>query len=125
MDLHDTALVVAGSIGIIVAIIHGRLMSRMMVRPAVETAKLSKVSKRLIPALMQFSTVCWLLGGISLIAAPFWFDSSARLTTAIIVGSFYTYGAIGNLWGTKGRHIGWLLLTVTVVLTVYGATNPL
>jgi hypothetical protein len=121
MNWHDTALIAAGNIGMIVAIIHGVLLDRMMVQPALEAAPLNRTSKRLFPVLMQFSTICWFTGGIALIAAPFWFDTSARLTTAIFVGCFYIYGALGNLWGTKGRHIGWVLLAIAVMLIAYGA----
>lgn len=125
MSMQDTALIIAGSIGISVSIIHGTLMDSMMVQPALKAATLNKVSQRLLPILMQFSTVCWFIGGIALIAAPFWFDGSARLTTAVFVGSFYIYGAIGNLWGTKGRHFGWVLLAIAVILIAYGATAGL
>ena len=33
MDLHDAALVMAGIVGSTVAIVHGVLMQRLMVRP--------------------------------------------------------------------------------------------
>jgi len=125
MNLHDTALIIAGSIGMIVALIHGTLIDRMIVQPALEGALLNNASKRLLPLLMQFSTVCWFAGGIALIAAPFWFDASARITTALFVGGYYIYGAIGNLWGTKGRHFGWALLTLAVALIAYGAPASL
>ncbi|MBL4749795.1 MAG: hypothetical protein JKX71_04290 [Amylibacter sp.] len=125
MNWYDIALMAAGSIGILVSIIHGTLMNSMMVQPALKAAALNKVSRRLLPVLMQFSTVCWFVGGIALIAAPFWFDASARLTTAIFVGSFYIYGAIGNLWGTKGRHFGWVLLAIAVMLIAYGTKTAL
>ncbi len=123
--MNDIALITAGSIGVLVAIIHGVLLHRLMVQPALETAPLTKISQRLLPLLMQFSTICWFIGGIALIAAPFWFDPSARLTTAFFVGGFYIYGAIGNLWGTRGRHIGWVLLAIAVLLIAYGATEGL
>jgi hypothetical protein len=34
------------------------------------------------------------------------------------------FGAIGNLWGTRGRHPGWMLLAAAVVLIVLGANKP-
>ena len=97
----------------------------IMIQPKLEEAPLTKTSQRLLPLLMQFSTICWFIGGIALITDPIWFDHSARLTTAIFVGGFYVYGAIGNLWGTRGRHIGWMLLAMAVLLIAYGATNDL
>ncbi len=125
MNLHDTALIFAGSLGMIVAIIHGTLMDRLMVQPALKSAPLNRASMRLLPLLMQFSTVCWFTGGLALIAAPIWFDGSARLTTSVFAGGFYLYGAIGNLWGTKGRHFGWIILLIAVALIAYGATDGL
>ena len=89
MNLHDTALIFAGSLGMIVAIIHGTLMDRLMVQPALKSAPLNRASMRLLPLLMQFSTVCWFTGGLALIAAPIWFDGSARLTTSVFAGGFY------------------------------------
>ena len=76
--------------------------------------------RRLVPLLLHFSTVSWFLGGLALIGAALWFQSGARLATGLCVGGLYLYGALGNLWGTRGRHPGWLLMAVAVRLIAYG-----
>ena len=65
-------------------------------------------------------TSAWIALFLALIAAPFFFSEAARLVVAITVGAFYGFGALGNLWGTRGRHPGWILLAIAAALIVYG-----
>jgi hypothetical protein len=57
------------------------------------------------------------------IAAANGFAPNARLATALLVGSSYLYGALANLWATRGRHPGWVLYAAALVLIVYGANK--
>jgi hypothetical protein len=126
MDLHDMALVAAGAIGSGVAVVHGVLTQRFLVRPLVRMAGKEKMPAsiiRLVPALLHFSTLIWLLGGLALIAATLWFGPAARLATIAFVGGCYVFGTLGNLWATRGRHPGWMLLGVAVVLIAFGASH--
>ena len=77
----------------------------------------------LVPVLLHFSTFNWFLGGLALIAAAIWFALDARLATGLLVGSSYLFGALGNLWATRGRHPGWLLYAVALILIVFGITR--
>jgi hypothetical protein len=52
--------------------------------------------------------------------AAAWLGPQARLATALLVGSSYLFGAMGNLWATRGRHPGWLLYAIALGLIVYG-----
>lgn len=36
--------------------------------------------------------------------------------SGLLVGSMFLYGAVANLWGTRGRHPGWVLMAVAVTL---------
>jgi hypothetical protein len=124
MTWQDAALALAGVIGSSVAVFHGVLTQRLMVRP-VEALfgadrRIAAPIRRLVPLLLQFSTFNWLLGGLVLIVAALWFEHDARLATGLLVGSSYLYGAVGNLWGTRGRHPGWMLMAVALVLIVLG-----
>ena len=121
MQIHSWAFVAAGCIGACVAIVHGVLMQRLMIRPILAGADYSQRMQRLLPAILQFSTFCWFLGGIALIATPAFPDRSSVLTTALFVGTFYIFGAIGNFWGTRGRHPGWVLLTIAAALIAWGS----
>ena len=124
MTWQDAALTLAGVIGSSVAVFHGVLTQRLMVRPVealfVADRRIAAPIRRLVPLLLQFSTFNWLLGGLVLIAAALWFEHDARLATGLLVGSSYLYGAVGNLWGTRGRHPGWMLMAVALVLILLG-----
>ncbi len=129
MNWQDAALVMAGVIGSSVAVVHGVLTQRLMVEPfeALARADASKrigaPIRRLVPLLLHFSTVVWFLGGLALIAAAYGFGPDARLATGLGVGALYMFGALGNLWGTRGRHPGWMLLAVALVLIGVGLTR--
>jgi hypothetical protein len=124
MNWQDAALASAGVIGSVVALVHGILTQRLMVRPFEELSRadkrISAPIRRLVPLLLHFSTVSWFLGGLALIAAAIWFGQEARLTTGLFVGSLYAFGAVGNLWGTRGRHPGWMLMAAALVLIAFG-----
>ncbi|GIO90295.1 MULTISPECIES: hypothetical protein [Paenibacillus] len=125
MNWQDIALVIAGIIGIGVALVHGILIQRGIVRPLVKPDSQfanDKIIKRIIPGLIQFSTFNWILGGIALIAS-IWFERDIRLVTGLLVGSSYLYGTLLNFWGTRGRHPAWLLYAVALVLIAFGVTS--
>jgi hypothetical protein len=85
---------------------------------------LSGTVLRLVPLLLHFSTLCWFLGGLALVAASCCLDGEARLATGMFVGAFYLYGALGNLWATRGRHPGWMLMAAALVLIASGLGAP-
>ena len=124
MTWQDAALALAGVIGSGVAVVHGILTQRLMVRPIEASLatdrRTSATIRRLVPLLLHFSTFVWFAGGLALIAAAGWFDRDARLATGLLVGITYLFGALGNLWGTRGRHPGWMLLAAALVLIVVG-----
>jgi hypothetical protein len=127
MNWEDAALALAGLIGSGTAVVHGILTQRHMVRPiAASLSKDRRVSapiRRLVPLLLHFSTVAWFLGGLALIAAAAGFEPDARLATSLCVGGLYLYGALVNLWATRGRHPGWMLMAAAVVLVFLGADS--
>jgi hypothetical protein len=122
MDRHDVALALAGVIGAVVALIHGRLTQQHMVRPleALTADRLPRGIRRLVAGLLQFSTFNWFIGGIALVIAVVVCGREAQLTVGLLVGSSYLYGAIGNAWATRGRHPGWALYALAVLLIAYG-----
>jgi hypothetical protein len=124
MHWQDAALALAGVIGSGVAVVHGMLTQRLMVRPIEKVFLADKPRgtplRRLVPGLLHFSTFNWFLSGLALIAAAIWFDDEARLAIGLLVGSSYLFGALGNLWATRGRHPGWMLMAAAIVLIVLG-----
>ncbi len=125
MDIHDAALAVAGAVGSSVAVIHGVLTQRLMVRRLQGPAgvQFPATIRRLMAGLLHFSTFNWFVGGIVLIVAGFAFQREAKLATGVLVGSSYLFGAVGNLWANRGRHAGWLLMAVAVLLIVLGLSR--
>jgi hypothetical protein len=43
--------------------------------------------------------------------------------SGLFVGSLSLLGALGNLWGTEGRHPGWMLMAAAVILIVFGVNT--
>jgi hypothetical protein len=127
MNWQDAALAMAGVIGSCVAVIHGILVQRLMITRFEEffraDARITAPIRRIVPLLLHFSTISWFLGGLALVAAALWFGQEARLATGLFVGALYTYGAVGNLWGTRGFHPGWMLLAVALVLIAVGVNK--
>ena len=117
----------AGVIGCCVAVVHGILTQRLMVRPFEEFFRADKRTsvsvRRLVPLCLHFSTISWFLGGLALIAAANWFEQDARFATGVFVGSLYLFGALGNLWATRGRHPGWMLMAAALILIVFGVNK--
>ena len=129
MDWQNAALAMAGVVGSGVAVVHGILVQRLMVEPfealALADGRIAARTRRLVPLLLHFSTIVWFLGGLALIGASRWLERDARLTTGIFVGSLYLFGTLGNLWGTRGLHPGWMLMTVALVLIGFGISKSL
>ena len=127
MGWNDIALVAAGGIGSCVAVVHGVLTQRLMVVPIEEHfaagVRTPAAIRRLVPLLLHLSTLSWLLGGLALIAAAAWLEQEARLATGWFVGSLYLFGALANLWGTRGRHPGWVLMAIAVILISFGVSK--
>ena len=123
MNWQSAALAIAGVIGSGVAVVHGILVQRLMVKPFEELAhadgRIGAPIRRLVPLLLHFSTISWFFGGLLLIAAAKWFEQDARLATGLFVGSLYLFGALGNLWGTRSLHPGWMLMSVALVLIAF------
>jgi hypothetical protein len=123
MDTYSWALVAAGCIGSFIAVFHGIVTQKTMIKPILEQTDFPESTARLVPLLLHFSTLCWFFGGAALIATPFIRDTSTVLTVAAFVGVFYTVGAVGNFWGTRGRHPGWVLLAISAALIAYASVG--
>ena len=127
MHWQGAALALAGVIGSGVAVVHGMLTQRLMVRPIEKVFLADKPRdaplRRLVPGLLHFSTFNWFLSGLALIATAIWFDDDARLAIGLLAGSSYLFGALGNLWATRGRHPGWMLMAAALILIVFGVNK--
>ena len=109
---------VAGLGGALIALLHGYL-GQTIVIPSISggTPSLRRVNH----AVFQLSTLYWFAGGIALICAAVFIDQGERTIIVLMVAFLYITGAVGNLWATRGRHPGWILLSVVTILALIGA----
>jgi hypothetical protein len=123
--MQDAALILGGVVGGATAVVHGVLTQRFMTAPiaAIAKGRVSDTIARLWPAILQFSTFNWLVSGVALIAAAVWLGAEAKIAIGLLVGSSYAFAAIGNFWATRGRHPGWILMTLALVAIGVGLTN--
>jgi hypothetical protein len=127
MIWQDAALGMAGAIGCFVAVVHGMLLQRRVVMPlrkhVAQDERIAAPIARLVAPLLQFSTFSWFIGGLGLIVAAIWLEHEARLVIGLFVGTHYLFGAIANLWATRGRHPGWTLMAAALVLILVGVNG--
>ena len=122
MNLQDAAFIVAGAIGSGVAVVHGIVTQRLMARP-LQKAAVAPIAPRittLAALLLHFTTFSWFLGGLALLLAAFAVGREGRLATGLLVGSSYLFGALVNLYASRGRHPGWVLYAAALLLIPYG-----
>jgi hypothetical protein len=115
--MHDLAIQAAGILAIVVGIIHGvlgetKVFSKANIEPA--------WAKRMIRLVWLASAVSWVGGGLILLAMPFVTSNGVRAWIILVLVLVYVAAAVGNAWATRGRHIGWKLLTGVVVLALIG-----
>jgi hypothetical protein len=126
MDWRDLALIAAGVIGSAVAVVHGLIIQRILVRPLhamLDAQGRARVARRLLAPMLHFTTVFWFVGGIALVVST-GAGHGFRLATGALVGGAYLFGALGNLWASRGRHPGWALYGLAVVLILVGLSGP-
>ena len=118
MNWQNASLAMAGLIGGGTAVIHGVLTQRLMVRPIealmASDRRISAPVRLIVPAPIFVRLT------VALIVAACWLGPQARLATALCVGGLYLFGALGNLWGTRGRHPGWMLMAAALGLIAAG-----
>ena len=89
-----------------------RLFARAQIEPA--------WAKRFVYAVWQCNTVAWLAGGVLLCVIPLMSSDLARRWIIAVLVAVYASAAVGNAWASRGRHFGWMLLSVVIVLALCG-----
>src|SRR5262245_14318290 len=115
--MRDLALQAAGVLAILVALAHGIIVERkVFARVRIEPLR----TRGLLRMLSQASTIDWIGIGVLLIATPaLGADPTRRWIIAVAV-VVYGYAAIGNAIATRGRHIGWVLMSCVVGFALLG-----
>lgn len=115
--MRDLALQTAGALAILVAIAHGIIVERQVFAGVrIEPQRI----RGLLRMLCQASTVDWIAIGVLLIASPAFGSDAARRWIIAVAAIVYGYAAIGNAVATRGRHIGWVLMTCAVGFALVG-----
>ena len=115
--MRDILLQAAGLVAIAAALIHGVLSeTKVFPRVTIEPQRL----RTLFRLVWQIPTIAWIAGGVLLIAAPSMASEPARHWIIITLAVVFALSALGNAWGTGGRHFGWMVLGAVVVLAVAG-----
>jgi hypothetical protein len=114
--MRDWALQAAGVLAILVALIHGAIAEAYIFPQArVEPPP----TRRLLRLIWQASTVDWIAMGVLLIAAPGFGSPQARHWVVVVAAAIYAYAAFGNFMATRGRHVGWVLMSAVVALAIW------
>jgi hypothetical protein len=116
LALRDLALQSAGVLAILVAIAHGAIGElRVFARARIEPQR----ARTLLHLIFQATTVDWMAIAVLLIAAP-WLGPQARPWVIAIAVVVYGYAAVGNAVASRGRHVGWVLMSCVLALTLIG-----
>ncbi|WP_295809835.1 hypothetical protein [uncultured Nitratireductor sp.] len=115
--MRDLGLQASGALAIFIAVMHGaiaelRIFAKVRIEP--------RGSSVLLRMVWQASTVSWIAIGVLLIATPSFGSQSARQWIIAIAIFVYGYAALGNAIATRGRHIGWMLMSTVVMLAMAG-----
>jgi hypothetical protein len=115
--MRDLALQAAGVLAILVAIGHGAIGElRVFAKARIEPQR----TRNLLRGVWQASTVDWIGIGVLLIAAPAFGSPAARQWVIAVAVVVYAYAAVGNAVASRGRHIGWCLMSIVVALALMG-----
>ncbi len=115
--MRDSALQAAGALAVLVAIVHGAIAElQVFARARIEPPG----TRTLLRLVWQASTVDWIAVGTLLIAAPLFGSQTAREWIVAVAVVVYGCAAVGNAVATRGRHLGWMLMSAVVALALIG-----
>jgi hypothetical protein len=115
--MRDLALSAAGALAILVAVIHAAIGElRVFARARIEPPR----TRTLLHLMFQASTVDWIGIGVLLMAAPWLGSEPARHWIVAVAVVVYGYAAVGNAVASRGRHVGWMLMSCVVALALAG-----
>jgi hypothetical protein len=116
-SMRDILLLCSGLLAIAAAVAHGVLTeTKVFPRVTIEPQGL----RTLFRMVWQIPTVSWIAAGVLLIAAPSMGSESARHWMIVAFACLFVFSAVGNAWGTRGKHFGWVMLSAVAALAIAG-----
>lgn len=117
--MRDLFLQCSGVLAIIVALIHGTLGETRLFAATSAVRIEPRAVRTLLRLVWQAGTVAWIGGGVLLLAAPLMGSDTARHWIIATMAVVFAFGALANAWAKRGRHFGWVLLSLVVALAGY------
>jgi hypothetical protein len=115
--MRDIALQMAGALAIAAAVAHGAIGElKVFASQWIELPR----TRNLLRMVWQASTIDWIGIGVLLMAAPAFGSQAARDWIVAVAVFVYGYAAVGNAVVSRGRHIGWMLMTAVIALLILG-----
>jgi hypothetical protein len=115
--MRDIALQMAGALAVATAVAHGAIGElKVFASPWIELPRI----RNLLRMVWQASTIDWIGIGVLLMAAPAFGSQAARDWIVAVAVLVYGYAAVGNAVVSRGRHIGWMLMTAVIALVILG-----
>jgi hypothetical protein len=116
--MDQVLLPLAGAIGVMTAVMHGYLGETYIIAPAEFP---NRQAQEFVRAIWQLSTATWVAGSLTIAAAPFVFaDPTQRRLVLLVACLPMAWGLVCNAWISRGRHFGWMALSVVIGLAVLG-----
>ncbi len=112
----------AGALCAVTAVIHSVLGEQKLLRPqfaAPSGVMESPLARQVTRIAWHWMSVLWLLVGALLAAAAY--GDVAASWLVIAVGAVHVFAGLADAAITKGRHIGWPLITLIGALTLFSA----
>lgn len=115
--MRDILLQCAGLLAIATSIAHGVLgETKVFANASIEPKRL----RALLHGVWQAGTVAWIGGGVLFALAPWMGSDAARHWIILTFAVVFASAALGNAWALRGRHVGWVAMSVVVALAIAG-----
>ena len=123
----NAAFLVAGGVVVVNGLVHSYAGERIILVPLLGRRDLppllgsEELTKRVLRAVWHFATLWWLT-----VAAILFALSDATLdgpgkTAMLILAVPFALMALVVLWGSRGRHLGWLAFLIIAIGMFWGA----
>lgn len=118
--MSDILLIAAGLLGLIVAAIHAYMGQVRLIAPAKFTGP---VQRGMVQAIWHFSALAWAAAALVFLYAAQRLTGEARWQAVTLACLPLAYGLVCNVWITRGKHFGGLLLAVVIALALAGGSG--